>query len=262
SAELLRLAMPTPFRIAVIAGAVALSAALLFAPLTGQGQTPADEKAKAKAANKAKQNAKNFENNAAVITFYDRQGKTVGTAGERALYEDTVFSPDRTRIAVIKDDLAAENADLWVVDVGTGKSTRITTSAKDEFVQSALWSPDGSQLAYVTIRSGSEGAYRKASNGEGPEELLYKNPSAFMDLSDWSLDGRFLTFSKSDLSGGVLFVLPLSGQGERPAVEILRSESQIFGARFSPNSRFLAYVLNRVSEPGKNPVYVRPFDAS
>jgi len=255
--------MPTPFRIAVVvAGAAALSAALLFAPLTGRGQTPTDEKAKAKAAAKAKQNAKNFENNAAVITFYDRQGKTVGTAGERALYEATVFSPDRTRIAVIKDDLAAENADLWVMDIATGKSTRITTSAKNEFVQSALWSPDGSQLAYVTIRSGSEGVYRKASNGEGPEELLYKNASAFMDLSDWSLDGRFLTFSKSDLSGGVLFVLPLSGQGERPAVEILRSESRIFGARFSPNSRFLAYVSNRVSEPGKNPVYVRPFDPS
>jgi Tol biopolymer transport system component len=254
--------MLTSSRMAILAGAAALSAAMLFAPLTGRGQTPADEKAKTKAANKAKQNAKNFENNAAIITFYDRQGKIVGTAGERALYENTVFSPDRARVAVIKDDQEAENADLWVLDIASGKYTRITTSAKDEFIGTALWSPDGTQLAYTTIRNGSEGVYRKASSGEGPEELLYKNASAFMDLSDWSADGRYLVFSNSDLSGGIVSVLPLSGQGERPAVEIFRGSSRIFGARFSPNGRFLAYMSNRVSEPGINPVFVRPFDPS
>ena len=254
--------MLTSSRMAILAGAAGLSAALLFAPLAGRSQTPADEKAKTKAANKAKQNAKNFENNAAVITFYDRQGKTVGTAGEHALYENTIFSPDRTRVAVVKDDQEAENADLWVLDIASGKYTRLTTSAKNEFIGAAVWSPDGAQLAYTTIRNGTEGLYRKASSGEGPEELLYKNTSAFMDLSDWSADDRYLVFSNSDLSGGVLSVLPLAGRGERPAVEIFRGPSRIFGARFSPNGRFLAYVSNRVSEPGINPVFVRPFDPS
>src|ERR1700736_5714946 len=100
------------YRIAAVSAAAALSTLLLLAPLPGQSQAPEDEKAKAKAAAKAKQNAKNFENNAAVITFYDREGKTVGTAGERALYNETVLSPDRTRVAVTKFDQEAQNADL------------------------------------------------------------------------------------------------------------------------------------------------------
>jgi len=184
--------------IAVAGAAAVLSVALLM----GQGSTaPNDEKAKLKAANKAKQNAKNFENNASILTFYDRSGKKVGTAGERALYEFYYLSPDRTRVAVVIDDQAAENADLWVLDIASGKKTRLTTSVKDEFVQTPVWSPDGKQVAYTQIRGGREGVYRRAANGEGPEELLYQNPGAFANLSDWSMDGRFLSLAKSDLSG-------------------------------------------------------------
>ena len=52
------------------------------------------------------------------------------------------------------------------------------------------------------MRGGKERIYARAANGQGPEELLYNNPGAFMDLSDWSRDGRFLTFSISDIKGG------------------------------------------------------------
>src|SRR5438477_418900 len=85
-------------------------------------------KEQAETAAKAKQNAKNFENNASVITFYDRKGNIVGTAGGRALYDETAMSPDRTRVAVVTEDQEAENADLWILDIATGKSTRLTTS--------------------------------------------------------------------------------------------------------------------------------------
>ncbi len=245
--------------IAIFTAAAALAGFLLI-PAPGLGQAPAnDEKAKAKAAAKAKQNAKNFEDRATVITFLDRQGKTVGTAGERTRYNATVLSPDRTRVAVVKRDQEAENEDLWILDVATGKSTRITTSPKDAW-QPPIWSPDGSQVAYVEIRGGSEGVYRRASNGEGPEELLYKDPSSLLRLSDWSLDGRFLSFAKSDLSGGVLYVLPLSGEGERKPIEVYRSESRMSGPRFSPDGRFLSYMLFK--EGQRNEIFVRPVDAS
>jgi len=187
------------YRLAVFVPAAVLSVALLL----GQAPQVSDDNAKAKAAAKAKQNAKNFENNATVITFFDREGKKVGTVGERALYSQPVMSPDRTRVAVIKNDLDAEARDLWVLDVATGKNTRITTSAARDSVNGPVWSPDGRQVAYVAMRNSSEAVYRKAVSGEGPEELLYKNPGAFLNLSDWSLDGRFLSFSKSDLSGGL-----------------------------------------------------------
>ncbi|MCH6550075.1 MAG: PD40 domain-containing protein, partial [Proteobacteria bacterium] len=236
------------------------AAALLMAPVPAMAQVPITANAEAAAA-KARRIARQFEASARVLTVFDRQGNVVTTVGERAIYRDAVFSPDRTRLAVIKIDLESETNDLWVLDIATGVSTGITSNEMwdDEWVSTPVWSPDGSQLAYVALRAGYEGLYRKASNGEGPEELLYRYPGAHMDLRDWSMDGRFLSFSATDLSGGALYALPLSGDAERTSIEVLRSESQLQGSSFSLDNRFLSYESD---QSGRNEVYVRRFDPS
>ena len=38
--------------------------------------------------------------------FTDRSGKRTGSLGERAIYGETVMSPDCSRVAVVKNDLA------------------------------------------------------------------------------------------------------------------------------------------------------------
>jgi Tol biopolymer transport system component len=248
-------------QVAMVMATAALSAALLLIPAPGRGQAPApanaDEKEKAL---RAKRIAQNLAGNARVLTVFDRQGKVVTTVGEPALYNQLIFSPDRTRLAVIKFDPESETRDLWVLDVATGKSTRITSSQKREGAISPVWSPDGSQVAYLALHDGYWGVYRKASNGEGAEELLYQHPGANMRLLDWSLDGRFLGFSATDLSGGTLYALPLAGDGERRPIQVLRSELQVWGSNFSPDGRFLSY--SSLDEPGKQENYVRPFDPS
>ena len=258
--------------IAIILAASALCFAQAPASGTGQAaqasapqtkQEPAvDATSKAVAEARAKRNAQFFENFAIVLNLYDRSGKLAGTLGQRALYSAAVFSPDRKRVAVVKADkadLENESADIWVLDAATGQSTRITTSAKRESAMSPVWSPDGSQLAYVSIRNGQEGIYRRASNGQGPEELLYQHTGAFLNLTDWSLDGGFLTFTKSDLSGGVLYVLPLNGQ--REAHEIFRTRMQLSESRFSPDGRFVSYVVRDQSSFDQGEIFVRPVDA-
>src|SRR5437016_684503 len=111
-------------RITIVTAAAALFAAMVLVPVPGLGQD--DAKAKAKAAAKAKQNAINFEQNARNLTVFDREGKIVAQLGDRALYTQPVFSPDRTRVAVVKADLMAQTSDLWVVEVATAKATRVT----------------------------------------------------------------------------------------------------------------------------------------
>src|SRR4029078_6552546 len=111
-----------------------------------------------------------------------------------------VFSPDAKRLAVIKRDIEKESNDLWVVDVATGKTTRISFSGEREAAQSPAWSPDGSHVAYTALRQGAYGLYQKLSNGEGAEELLFKS-NAPLVLTDWSMDGRYLTFYTTDLGG-------------------------------------------------------------
>ena len=263
-AELLkRLDIKRTYWIAMLTGAAVLSA-VLMAPVLSPGQA-LDDKAKAKAAAKAKQNAKTFDDNATVISLYGRDGKKLGTVGERALYSgEPLLSPDGTRVAVFKGDQESGQQDLWVVDAATGKTTRIATT-ETSYRGLAVWSPDGSQLAYMSFRDGTEGVYRRASTGEGPEELLYKNPGAGisdwgLQLSDWSMDGRFLSFSASDLTGSALYILPLSGPGERQPIEVFRSkESRLSEPRFSPDGRFLSYT--QPSDRGSE-VFVRPTDAT
>ena len=249
--------MKTVDRMAVPFAVVSLCLVLLSARVAAQEySTEAKEKAAAEA--RAKRNAQVFENNASTIVFYDRSGKRTATLGERALYGFTVISPDGSRVAVVKRDLANESADLFVMEVATGNTTRLTTSARTEFVMAPVWSPDGSRIAYVTIRKGQEGIYIRAANGQGSEELVYKNPGAFLNLSDWSADGRFLTFAFSDMKGGTLYTLPLEGGPDRKAIEIFRTDLQVFGPRFSPDGRFLSYSV--FDKENRGEIYVRPVD--
>jgi Tol biopolymer transport system component len=247
--------MKTAEHIAIAFAAISL----LRAPLpTAAQELSAEAKSKEAAEARVKRNALTFENNATTIVFYDRTGKRTGGPGERALYGETVLSPDGSRVAVIIQDLENESADLFVLDVASGAKTRLTTSPRTEFVMAPVWSPDGRRIAYVTIRNGQEGIYVRAANGQGSDELLYKNPGAFLNLSDWSSDGRFLSFAISDLKGGALYVLPLDGSRDRQPVEIVHSDLRLFGPRFSPDGRFMSY--SQVDQANRVEVFVRPID--
>src|SRR5262245_47221354 len=234
---------------------------LLRAPLPSSAvaqELSAEAKSKEAAEAREKRNTLNFQNNATTIAFFDRSFKRTGGVGERAIYDEIVLSPDGSRVAVCTEDLANESTDLYVLDVASGAKTRLTTSARTEFVMAPVWSPDGSRIAYVTIRKGQEGIYVRAANGQGSEELLYKNPGAFMNLTDWSPDGRFLTFAISDLKGGALYLLPLDGGPDRKPVEITRGDLRMFSPRFSPDGRFLSYTV--VDQANRSEVFVRPID--
>jgi Tol biopolymer transport system component len=229
--------------------ALAVLAALLW-PAAGEAQLPKDP------AERAKVIAQIFEANARQLTLFDRAGNEVARVGSRDLYNQPVISPDKTRIVVVKTDLDKEATDLWVIEISTANSVRLTTSQTRESANSAVWSPDSRQLAYVRLREGYYGLYRAAADGKGTEELLLKN-SAPLTLTDWSMDGKYLSYFSTDLGGGALFAVPLDGTGERKPIEIARSKSQLQGPRLSPDSRYVAYVSN---ETGRNEVFVRPFD--
>src|SRR5688500_13738928 len=231
----------------------------LLPPASGFGQGDA-EKAKARAAQRARGIALQRRYNTQTLRLYDRSGKLVATLNERDFYNQPTISPDKTRIAVVKNHPETETQDIWVIDVATEKGTKITNaSERRELSRAPVWSPDGKQLAYVSLRAGSEALYRRAANGEGAEELLYKHGGFGMNLMGWSLDGRYLSYFTSDLTGGILYLLPLEGAGERKSVEAFRSTSTVQGARLSPDSRFLSYMSN---QSGRPEMYVRPVDVS
>lgn len=228
---------------------------LALAPPLGAAQVSPEERARIAAEERARAIERAMEDNAREIRIFDREGNVLATVGEPAIYGQPNFSPDRTRVAVIKIDLTGEKQDLFVFDVATGDEVQITESQRRESVAAPVWSPDGTQVAYVALRGSRFGLYRQDADGAGEEELLYEHPGGAITLTDWSLDGRYLSFFSSDLASAALYLFPLEGDGE--VIELVRSEDTIQAGRLSPDSRFLAY---RSDETGSFEIFVRAVD--
>ncbi len=168
--------------------------------------------------------------------------------GEPGSYSQAAFSPDGSRLAVIKSDLDTDTQDVWTFDIDTGKGTSISSDAALD--TAPVWSPDGRSIAYVSVRDNTHGLYRRAADGRGNEERLYQHTTGSpIVLTDWSADGRFLCF----WSGDTMFVLPIAG--DRQPIELKGQEFFGRGGRFSPDSRLLAFNSN---QSGRFQIYVRP----
>ncbi len=195
--------------------------------------------------------------NTRTLTLVDRQGTATGTVGERGLYNGLEFSPDRMRLALLRNDPAKGTADVWVVDIATGRGAPLTSVARGTSLSPPVWSPDGQWIAYIAQRDGVSAIYRKRSNGEGAEEIVSTLNAATTNLLEWTDDGQYLTFYSAQLGGNIVFAVPLSG--ERKPIELARAQFPMIHARLSPDNRFLAY---RSNESGKDQVWVRRTELS
>jgi serine/threonine-protein kinase len=124
----------------------------------------------------------------------------------------------------------------------------------------ASWSSGHARAAAVindTIKLvGGEGndLYKKATSLVSDEELVVgsdqdKRPT------DWSPDGRFISYWSTDPeTSNDIWILPL-GAGKRP-LAFLKTPADERGLMFSRNGRWVAYYSNA---SGRYEVYVRPF---
>jgi eukaryotic-like serine/threonine-protein kinase len=186
------------------------------------------------------------------LTWFDPQGKVVGTVGDKGPYADPAISPDGTRVAVTQLDRQSGNSNIWMLDLARGNSAKVTFSSGRN--GNAVWSPDGKSIAYASNREGPLDIYRRNADGSGEETLLLKSDQD-KTPSGWSRDGRFLLYTTVDpKTREDLWVLPL--QGDRKAFPILVTQFQEFEARFSPDGHWIVYAS---TESGSPEIYVRPF---
>jgi Tol biopolymer transport system component len=191
---------------------------------------------------------------ASQLTWFDRDGKVLGTVGEPGTYLALTLSPDGTRAAVTRLDSPGLIAALWLLDLSRGTSTRFTFGANS--VESlGAWSPDGSRIIFNSSPGGVYDLYQKLTSGVKDEELLLKS-SESKHPESWSRDGRFLLYETLDprTTKEDLWVLPLEG-GNKP-LPFLRTEFNNNEGQFSPDGRWVAYVSD---ESGRTEIYVRTF---
>jgi Tol biopolymer transport system component len=204
------------------------------------------------------------------LVWFGRDGKRAATVGEPAHYQQVVLSPGGRRAAVQRVDTDNGNADLWVVDLDTGITSRMTTDPTMD--GDPAWAPDERSLVFTSYRSGPGTAWlwdfvsgrespffdigaavAQSAPAAGPASTALA-PARIPDgiaVDDWTRDGKYLVVRTF---GRALFLVPTGDDrkaqlmADTPYVE---DQSQV-----SPDSRWIAF---NSDESGRWEVYVARF---
>jgi Tol biopolymer transport system component len=195
-----------------------------------------------------------FYSDAAVqseLVWLDRAGAQIGASLQKGVFTTIALSPDGKQVVYDLADPRTASLDLWRLIFARAVPSKLTFNAGSDIFP--VWSPDGSRIAFASVRDGPPQLYAMNADGAGSETLLLESnlpkvPSA------WSHDGKLLVHTVVDpKTGGDIWVLPLADP--RPSPVLNTAADERYGT-LSPDGRWLAYISN---ESGSYQVYVQAF---
>jgi serine/threonine protein kinase/Tol biopolymer transport system component len=178
------------------------------------------------------------------LTWFDRMGKKLDTAGAPGDVGAFSLSLDGTRVALTRRDPQVGRYDLWIRDLARGAESRLSSDGMFGF---PVWSADGTHIFYGSRPVGT--IFQKAANNTGAEEVVEVASKQPMDASR---DGRFLFTVTPGINR--IWVLPLFG--DRKPYPYVQTDYQENQPRLSPDGRWLAY---RSNESKRNEIFVVSF---
>jgi serine/threonine protein kinase len=185
------------------------------------------------------------------LGWYNRRGELTSRISiPPGRYGGPQVSPDGSQ--VVMTGIEGANLDLWLTDLRRGTSTRLTSDPGAE--SAPRWSSDGTRILYNTGRGGESVLLVKSLRG-GVDEVLYRSPKPWVDIWNWSPDGRYVVFREIDtMTGFDLWILPTFG--DRKPFPYLNSRFEEESAAVAPGGNWVAYVSD---ESGQREVYVQAF---
>jgi tricorn protease len=118
---------------------------------------------------------------------------------------------------------------------------RNLTNTQASHERSAVWSPEGKQIAYFSDEPGEYGLFVRSQDGKGEIKKYALDGAGFYENPLWSPDSKKITFSDNSWS---LYWLDLeSGKTEKISSEALYGPARGRPIQFSwsPDSKWLAY---------------------
>ena len=180
------------------------------------------------------------------LSVVDRSGRTLTTIAAARPWTPR-FSPDGRQVAYGAFGNGRTTSDLWVTDLYTGATRRLTDDDDDS--NDPQWSPEGAKIAYsVSAARGKDLFMRPVGAGE-PSMLARRDGTQF--ASDWLRDGSALLVTEEAGSNKHdILVQPADGSGAR---EYAATSADETAARVSPDGRWVAYTSD---ESGRLEVYL------
>ncbi len=152
------------------------------------------------------------------------------------------YAPDGARIAYVLDVDGSEALDACIYDRQSQVHTNLTLDLPGALQPNLSWCPDGSQLAFISDRSGRFDTYVALADGGAPRPVLAL-PYSDWDVR-WSPDGRHLAVvaATTGQDHGV-FIVPSDG-GEPFQLAVPGGPINAREPEWAPDGSRLAFTSN------------------
>jgi dipeptidyl aminopeptidase/acylaminoacyl peptidase len=196
----------------------------------------------------------------AELVWVDRSGSVIERAVNTRLENprDPRLSPAGDRVVLTIGSPAT--GELWMYDLRGRPPIPLATEGDNRL---AVWSPDGTQIAFSKAELGNWQAVAIRADGTELEPRPLRSEALAASPAVWSSAGEILLRTAPPADSDVV-AMAADGSGE--VREVVATDAQEYDSALSPDGRWLAYASNRTGEeevwvkgyPDGAPVRVSP----
>jgi hypothetical protein len=172
-----------------------------------------------------------------VYTFNFDAGELKRITNDQAIYTLPSFSPDCTRIAVVRNDVRGGNpgADIVFIDTTTLAQTPLTNDLGNFTESSPRWSPDGTQVVYSAVsvnEPGNSDITIRRADGSGTPLLPIPDDTNADDIYPvFSPNNQYIAFSSNRGGFYDIFIYDLVNNA---IFQLTNNEDQDYAGGWSP----------------------------
>ena len=193
----------------------------------------------------------------AVPTWLDRDGsEEVVDLTLAGAFRAPRVSPDGRKLALENTPEAGAESQVWIYDLDQETFSPLTFEGSNT---TPFWSPDGSEVGFLSDRDGGRAVYSRAWDRSGEARLLRAGSGVTIYGPRWTPNAQWLVYEAHEAgsaNGDLFYAAP---HPDSAAVLILDTPFHESYPSVSPDGHWLAYQSN---ESGRAEVYVRPFPGS